>query len=337
MPLVIGEDFHEILYNQIRLLTQFYPPTPAFNLVFKKDFSKSNKANEIYEVVYYLLNILDPVMTKKKLPSWPLISRDDEINFKKELLEYINSLNDLYEYANIPNIMLTHVILPTKSSRFMECMLLLTRLVLSEVLRNKFRRTVCLPLADESESFRKHYLSIEADNARKLRDFQELLKDKEEEHKANEKTVRKVDEEMRESVSRLNSANMLFVEKYPIYANLGDKFEALHEMMRKIQQINELSKSCKALQSYLDDTNLVLEVNNETSSNQVSSLLEFIKALTHLLQSKLSFKLPTPSCSEISSNSNTLYEIEKDFVILRNALTIRKEQTQLMIKQIDEM
>ncbi|XP_017770752.1 PREDICTED: uncharacterized protein LOC108558368 [Nicrophorus vespilloides] len=125
---------HEELYNNIYLLTLMYQTSKEFDHVFKKDmFTKNNKAG-FHQVIYYLLHILNPNVMKQKLPSWPPLDIRSENQFRNEVMKYSNELNSIYENANIPTVLTSHLISPG-GYKFVKFMLKISQLVLYEHLK----------------------------------------------------------------------------------------------------------------------------------------------------------------------------------------------------------
>lgn len=120
---------HEQLYTNIYLLTLSYSTTEKFNSLLSKDmFVKNNKA-AFQHVTYFLLTVLNPEIVKDKVPSWPPYEPRVETQFRNEVMKYINELNILYEDANIPVLMTSHLISPG-GYKFARFMLKLSQLVL---------------------------------------------------------------------------------------------------------------------------------------------------------------------------------------------------------------
>lgn len=120
---------HEQLYSNIQLLTLVYPQSEECKRVFVKDmFVKNNKA-AFQQIVYYLLNILDPEATKTKIP-WPLLDSKREAQFRNFVIKRINELNSHFDFANIPLLMTSHLISPG-GYRFAKFILKLSQLVMS--------------------------------------------------------------------------------------------------------------------------------------------------------------------------------------------------------------
>lgn len=125
---------HAQLHSNLHALTLLSPPSDDFRRVFVKDmFVKNNKA-AFQQVVYYLLSMLDPEGVKTKIPSWPIYSPKQEAQFRGEVMKYVNELNVLYEFANVPLIMTSHLISPG-GYKFAKFVLKLSQLVMSVVLQ----------------------------------------------------------------------------------------------------------------------------------------------------------------------------------------------------------
>lgn len=120
---------HEQVYSNVYLLTLAYPNSQNLDAILSKEmFVKNNKA-AFQQVTYFLLNVLNPEVVKERLPSWPPLEPRKETQFRNEVMKYVNELNILYEDANIPTLMTSHLISPG-GFKFAKFMLKLSQLVL---------------------------------------------------------------------------------------------------------------------------------------------------------------------------------------------------------------
>ncbi|GJQ81882.1 hypothetical protein Trydic_g9907 [Trypoxylus dichotomus] len=103
---------HDALYKNIEILTFFHPPHKDFYDVFKKDMFVKNNKTAFVHIVYFLLRVLNPNLIKSKIASWPVLDIQDERQFRSEVVKYLNELNDLYENANLPNVMPSQLVSP---------------------------------------------------------------------------------------------------------------------------------------------------------------------------------------------------------------------------------
>lgn len=125
---------HSQLHSNLHTLTLLFPPSDDFRRVFVRDmFVKNNKA-AFHHVVYYLLSVLEPDLIKTKITSWPLFSPKQEAQFRGEVMKYVNELNGVYEFANVPLLMTSHLISPG-GYKFARFMLKLSQLVMTVVLQ----------------------------------------------------------------------------------------------------------------------------------------------------------------------------------------------------------
>lgn len=126
---------HDELYENIYLITLVYPPAEnEFHKVFKSDMFVKNNKSAFQHVVYYLLSVLDRNTLKQRVPSWPPLDPRMESQFRHEIMRYINDLNALYEDANIPTVMISHLVSPG-GYKFARFVLKLSHLVLRVTLQ----------------------------------------------------------------------------------------------------------------------------------------------------------------------------------------------------------
>ncbi|XP_075229810.1 uncharacterized protein LOC142329266 isoform X3 [Lycorma delicatula] len=88
---------HELIHDNITLLSFIVPFNPGLENVFRKGmFAVPNKMG-FNEVVYYLLNIIYPAKCKETLV-WPCLSRKDEMKFRSDVAKFIAFINEITEH-----------------------------------------------------------------------------------------------------------------------------------------------------------------------------------------------------------------------------------------------
>lgn len=125
---------HEQVYSNIYLLTFAYPTSENLEKILSKDMFVKNNKTAFQQVTYFLLTVLNPEVVKQKLPSWPPLEPRIETQFRNEVMKYVNELNTIYEDANIPVLMTSHLISPG-GFKFAKFMLKLSQLVVLVHLR----------------------------------------------------------------------------------------------------------------------------------------------------------------------------------------------------------
>ncbi|XP_075225113.1 uncharacterized protein LOC142326454 isoform X7 [Lycorma delicatula] len=88
---------HELIHDNITLLSFIVPFNPGLENVFRKGmFAVPNKMG-FNEVVYHLLNIIYPAKCKETLV-WPCLSRKDEMKFRSDVAKFIAFINEITEH-----------------------------------------------------------------------------------------------------------------------------------------------------------------------------------------------------------------------------------------------
>lgn len=137
-PMKVNETLvHENLFQNLQLLTHFYPPNKDFEDVLKKDmFVKTNTA-AFQQITYYLFNVLDSEMTKERIISWPVYDSKLERQFRVEVISVIDYINEKYDYADIPKVMVSQLVTPC-GYKFAALMLKITMFVMYEHLKKNW-------------------------------------------------------------------------------------------------------------------------------------------------------------------------------------------------------
>lgn len=286
----IENELHEQLYNNILVLAVKYPITKEFNEVFKKDmFHKNNKA-AFQHIIHFLLSILDPVRFKQRI-SWPIYDNQMEIQFRNDVMKYVNEFPTIYEDSNIPLLTASHLISPG-GYRFVNFIHSLSQFVLYEHLSRE-EDNVLFPLKPAYDSAHttqglNRLNSLTDDNINRA--IRKQLKFKEEYSKYEEcarniveqkweveqgifgmkKEFRDFQCQLKEEISRENT--LMFDESMK---NLDKKIEELHFKETKFVR-------CKNLVETLIMNKNTLQYNN--TSGKCVNLAELFKTLEDLLR-----------------------------------------------------
>lgn len=336
---------HEELYNNLYLLKNIYTTTLNFNRVFKKYmFAKSNK-DGFFEVIYYLLNILNPILTKERLTTWPPFDIKTENKFRTEVLNYMKELNNLYHHANIPQMMASHLISPG-GYKFTKFMFKLSQLVIYEHLKKTHEvELLYYPEANENEDVIKVLMNnfqtitsgIEFKTKKKLDQLHEYHKTQEEKALSIVNTLSQLDKSVSVSKKEKAIAEEKFYKKYTVYPSddsLKNKLVTLNQQWQNLAHIHTLYGDCKQLLSYINNTNLVIDIEDKTNCKE-QNLSDFFNTLTLLINSK-SLELPNPTNSYIQQNSEKICELlHKNTTILKE-ISVNIQQTQLLIRDTYE-
>lgn len=335
---------HESLYNNLMLLSEFYPTTKEFNSVFRKDMFVKNNKVAFFEVIHYLLNILNPVLTKQKLTSWPIYDVKKEAKFRNELIMYLNELNLLYENADIPTCQASTLISPG-GSRFAKFMMKISQVVLYEHLKKSNQlaplynlkphkklsvvnqaqlchleentRLIECETNEVLQNFEKHYIEVSS-NAEQI---------------TNRLTeANKCIEHSKKELNQTQQEFNLKYSSYPPLTNLEENLEILKKQVKKIVRLNELFNLSEKLLHQISGLNQTLvhnedsfiipsEITHIISNRKQLSLVEFFKGLTVLLERKaLKLKSPTTSCME--KNMQKIFALSLNYQAILKQLEV---------------
>lgn len=126
-----GQRLHDEMYSNIHILMLVYKPNLELKNIFKKDmFVKANK-NAFHHIVYYLLGIINPEKLRRKIRMWPIPETRFEVQFRTEVIDYINELSTLHKSFDIPVINKSHIVVPG-GFKFTRLMFKLSNLALSQ-------------------------------------------------------------------------------------------------------------------------------------------------------------------------------------------------------------
>jgi hypothetical protein len=312
-------NLHDELHNNIFLLTQEYPPTKEFQAVFKKDmFVKSNSA-AFQQVTHYLFTILDPDLTKKKIPLWPLYDSKSERDFRKQVAEMTDAIRAKYEQVAIPPIMPSQLVCPG-GYNFAKYVLKLSMLVMCEHLK----KNVATKESQLLSPIRQHpnpvvtnaivrnlKLKTGAVEARVKQTWQNF----QEEFVAATAGAGSLVEDLARLEGELRGLN-LELKELKMGANQtrrvdGEGLDGLREEMAHLEGIRNLCKMCRESLTYLNNDRLELKFNKNESipksfgclnvvDGEELNLHNFFSGLTVLLAS---------GDFDMSASSNQLNDI----------------------------
>ncbi|XP_018572058.1 uncharacterized protein LOC108911568 [Anoplophora glabripennis] len=351
----IENKIHEQLYESLFLLSQFYPTSKEFNTVFKKDmFVKNNKA-AFFEVAYYLLNTLNPELTKEKLMSWPPYDIKRENKFRIEVLNYINELNVLYDNADIPHIMSSHLISPG-GIKFTKFILKLSQLVMYEHLnRTQVADILYCPKPSKNVSLTKVNLNnlkkktalIEKETSEMIKNFQSFHFDSNEKALVIDSELNKLNDSIRLAKKENEEVREEFNKNHPYYPpmpELEEKITSLKCQYEGFQEVHKLFKDCESLLSYLKGNDLVLEYSKEKEklpkevlhveeNREELDLIQFFHRLNVLLEKK-ALEFPYPTSSFISENTQKIEELCVQHTEVKNVLSQNMKELQSVLEKI---
>ncbi|KAK9884931.1 hypothetical protein WA026_009168 [Henosepilachna vigintioctopunctata] len=290
-------ELHERLYSHLKLLNIIHPPSEDYKAIFKKDmFVRSNKS-AFFHVVHYLLHILNPEKAKKKLLTWPTCNvKERENKFRGEVLELLNELNIIYEDANLPVMMSSHLLAPG-GYRFTNFMYRLTELVIYEDLERVYPDEIFSrpkPCKNEDfnnkmhENLQKINENINYEINSKIDTFDKKFKLFEKEAESISAQSIAVDAEMREIQKNIEK-QLSRIDMELNNEHILEKFEALQNKSKIVDKINDIYTECKNLLSHLIDIN---------KSGEILNIVESLQELNISLRRRLS-ELPIYSVAEL--------------------------------------
>lgn len=320
---------HEQLYDNLYLLSHFYPISNDFSRVFKKDmFVKSNKA-AFFEVIHYLFKILDTEGTKKKLVSWPPYDIKTENKFRSEVLNYINELNKSYDSVTIPHIMASHLISPG-GRKFTKFMLKISQLVVFEhVKKQNLRQNILLCPTVSDLIYDGHITNINRETTLIEQEIQKDVECFEKYQQQSTANAQLISERLTEIIKKIQEAKLNhrkvkddFNKQYPNYPSLDSlkqKLEYLRNEWTSLNLINDSFLACEMLLNYLNSSNVILDHNNENwklpneilhivKYKEELDLIELFVGLRVILECK-SLDFPNISSIEIEKNCEMIDEL----------------------------
>ncbi|XP_057672467.1 uncharacterized protein LOC130903999 [Diorhabda carinulata] len=345
----VENKIHEEMFNNIYLLKCTYKTSTDFEKVFKKDmFVKNNKA-AFYEVVYYLLDILNSDLTKKKLPSWPPLEIKRDNKFRSELLKYINELNTIYNYANIPPLMSSHLISPGgfKIAKFL---LILSRLVMFEHLKKtNLGLLLYCPIPNKDPNITQGMLNninkltseIEIRTKEKIENFQKYQNDQKCAANMLVDKLAELDKKISIAKKELITKEEDFYKKYTLYpsmSSLRENFKAIKQEWKNISSINNIFLECKELTSTLSGNKLVVKHtfdDKQSTEGHELNLSEFFSEVATMINIK-SLELPNPSSHFIEQKANILRSVIYECLQIQKNLDNDKEKVSSLIKHLFE-
>ncbi|KAG5879159.1 hypothetical protein JTB14_029961 [Gonioctena quinquepunctata] len=348
---------HEKLYENICSLMHFYQPSDDCRRVFKKDMFVKNNKTAFYELVYYLLDILNPELTKQKLTAWPPYEIRRESKFRSELLQYINELNSIYENADIPHIMPSHLISPG-GYKFGKFMLKLSQLIVHEHLRKTKKKTLFYcPKPHKNTSPTKATISninittskLENSTREYLDEYELYHNELKDQASCLVADLTDLDAKIGETKKQLSLAKTEFSKNYPSYPStdtLKEDIQLLQKEWKSLKNIHDLFKESGSLLSYLTSNTSVLVHNKEEMkipssvlhiimNKEQLNLTEMFHGLQVLLEQK-SLELPNPTPLFIEDIREKVQKVNERLSRLERELLERKNQTQVIVAELQE-
>ncbi|KAJ8977582.1 hypothetical protein NQ317_008415 [Molorchus minor] len=346
---------HEQLYDNVFLLSHFYPTSKELNAVFKKDMFIKNNKTAFFEVIYYLLTTLNTELTKQRITTWPPYEIKRENKFRAEVLKYINELNTLYDNADIPHIMSSHLISPG-GLKFAKFMLKLSQLVVYEHLKKMEPLDVLYcPKPSKNIMLTKANIgNLKKKTALIENGTRELLNKFDNNHFQLNEEALKIDTKLNELNDKIRLARQKntvireeFNKAYPSYPSFESLNEKLHQLKTEWEHLQEiqniffecdqlityLSSSASVLEHYKDELKIPNEVLHIVRNQDELDLKEFFHGLHILLEHK-ALELPNPTSSFIECNLQQLKELNEKYSRIKNSLSDSVQKIEATIEKL---
>lgn len=354
----IEQKVHENLYNNLALLTAFYPTNKEFDAVFRKDMFVKNNKGAFFEVIYYLLNILNPDLTKHKLLSWPPYDIKKEAKFRTELLSYINELNQIYENADIPACQASSLISPG-GFRFAKFMFKVSQLVLYEHLKKagqlpqlyrlKPHKNYSLLTKAQLKHLKEETKLIERETNELLKSFSQHQVDVKGKAEDITNDLTKVNKAIHIAKKELLETKTEFNLKFPTEPtpmNLEEKQVTVDAHIQKIFELDKLFQYSEKLLNKISGKNLTLEHDEENfkmpsevshiiTNKKVLNLEEYIRALRVLLERR-ALELRSPTSSSIRRSVVTLNALSSKYQLVLKQLELDHDRINNMLDRLED-
>ncbi|XP_030760901.1 uncharacterized protein LOC115886013 [Sitophilus oryzae] len=327
---------HENLYNNLVLLSHFYPTSKDFDAVFRKDmFVKNNKA-AFFQVIHYLLNSIHPEITKQRLTSWPIHDVKCEVRFRNEVIAYINEINSIYPYAHIPTCQASTLISPG-GYRFAKFMLKVSQFAIYKHLENSDLTGLLYPIKPNNKVFPgmvktqlKHLSTlvsnIESESKEIIKNFDEKFEGMKNKGEEITKSLTKLNKDIHLAQENFKTIQTDFDLKHPSYPSsesLEEKLLVIKAEVQKIVEMKNLFSHCEQLLKCLSGTDLLLEHNEDSlqvpkdiehilQNTRQLDLIQFFRGLSVLLE-KRSLELCEPTKSFIGTTLKTIEQLSKKY------------------------
>lgn len=331
----VEQELQNVLYENIRLITNFYPTTKEFDLVFKKDmFAKNNKSG-FFQVVYYLLVTLNPTLTKTRISIWPIFDLKTESKFRSELLNYVNELNSIYETANIPPVMASQLISPS-GYRFLSFMLKLSELVIVEHLSRNNVEFLKPIHVNTDDSFNENYIKCiqKKTEALEMETSKNIQKFKQQSSELSQEAcniISQLDKFEFEVKQLKNDLKILKTEhSTETEATLTEKFHKLIKNSKTLRQVRTFLEESSVLLDSLSKGPIILESDPQKEVD----LIEYINQLSVSIN-KMNLELPNPLKSTLAKQMEELDALTGKLVVYQKLFQEYKQKLSLISNNIN--
>nr|CAH7721195.1 unnamed protein product [Callosobruchus chinensis] len=335
---------HEMIFENVELLTYFYPPSKELKSVLRKDmFSKKNKA-AYQEVVHYLLNILSPELTKQRV-TWPVYDSKAEIRFRKESHQLISELNEKHHW-DIPQLPASHLISPG-GGRFVEYVLKLAHLVVAEhISRKGVEHLILCPKPTDENDFtegvlRKPTLCVLAETAKMTEQFRDTKEKAKTEAAEIERQLCKRNVEIKELKHILDLNKQEFAKKQGELLSayqLEEKCNALKVLWGDLEASKTLFSEIRSILEYLNsDIPVLRHGNSNTEEGNVKgvNLVEMISTLNSLLCHK-AFDFPNPNSDDLNAIMENIKELNEKYSLFESIMDKNNEEVGRLEKEMQQ-
>lgn len=322
--LKIDRELQNKLYTNIALLTMTHEPSDEFKSVFKKDmFARSNKAAFLH-VVHYLLTVLNPQLAKEKLVTWPtcnIVSRENK--FRNEVLQCINEINKIYEEADLPVMMSSHLLAPG-GYRFNHFMYKLSQLVLLEDIKREYpSQILCRPKLSKNEELNekayqnimKYTEEINLEINQATEKFQRILELFQQEADKTMRENHEIHKEMKELSDKIAIEEALLKEHKLSDKDVAEKLKEIEEKYKTIENLNNI---------YTESKNLIKNLQEIGNDNELLNIAESLKATNINMRRQLS-ELPDYEIEELESYLQMLNKKKEELDQVQINLKIKDE------------
>lgn len=296
---------HEALFSNIQLLTYKFKPSDVFQKVFRPDMFKKSNVAAFQQVSYYLLNALNPELTRKMITAWPIFEKVQEASFRKEVIILIDEINNLYFHADLPKLMHSHYVIPG-GLKIATLIFSLSQLVLYEELKRSGCEMSLMP--------------SKANDDPKVTDL--TIKTIQRTTKSDMDKVEKIIEECEESRNQaLDKAEQMILENEQVAEDLSQCRKALMEKQANYKgpTLEEVRKQVQHVKDRLKNIENVSQVFTEIITSQ--TLL--VSGETVLNYNKDEFAISDNVAQEIEDKEGKL-DLRRLFYYLENSISQAK-------------
>lgn len=322
---------HEALFNNVQILTYKFKPSDDFRRVFKPDMFKKSNVAAFQHVTHYLLSTLNPELTEKMVPTWPIFEKRQEASFRKEIIILIDQINHLYPHADLPKLMHSHYVVPG-GLKIANLLFSLSQLVLHEVLKQNYYKALLMP-SKANEDPNVTDLTIKSIqrktrcDADKMRNIMQRSDECKNQALAKAQQMIDEDEKVSKELSQYRKALLEKLANYkgPTIEETQKHVQQAKDSLENIGELAQLFAQIITLQGFLSNDETVLNYNKQelAISDNIAKEIENkegkwdLKRLFYYLES---------SISQAKFHGYNLLELEE----IRKLVVHLKEQFILM-------